>query len=39
VSFSLFGRRDDEQFSKKELLQMRDEIDKAIKDKEAKGEK
>jgi phospholipid/cholesterol/gamma-HCH transport system substrate-binding protein len=40
VSFSMFGKSQDKsEFSKKELEVMREEIDKAIESKQAKGEK
>ena len=37
LSFSVFGKKDSGDFSKKELEQMREEIDRAIKEKEAKS--
>jgi phospholipid/cholesterol/gamma-HCH transport system substrate-binding protein len=39
VHFSVFGKKDPQEFSKRELEQLREEIDQVIKEKEAKGEK
>jgi len=39
LSFSLIGRRERSELSKRELEQIRDELDVIIKEKEAKGEK